>query len=136
MEPDLNLGEALFNQLTADIIDGSDPIPVWHIQKPVDGVTRFVRYQIIDQVPRYVLDGNSGLNRARVQIEGWDISPDAVESLHGAVMASLDRFTGALGGGPTVQSCQAAVIRGPLLDPDTGLYRVMTDFLIDYEVPN
>lgn len=89
-----------------------------------------VRYQLISDVPYPVMGQNSGLAKARIQVEAQAATYAAAATLRDALRTALTRFRGATGG-VTVQD----VFResGLALYDDTAQRYVLTDdYLLMY----
>lgn len=91
-------------------------------------------YLIIDDLPTMDSGGPSCYVETRIQIESWASSLQAARALDRLVVGVLFGYRGSWPGGIRVGG---AFIRGSwaLADPESGLWRAITDYSIKYFEP-
>ncbi len=94
-------------------------------------------YQRISGPRLQNLSGDAGRGVARVQIDSWASTYLEAQSLAAAIRLSLNGFIGVLSDGSSPASTRGVVIRldneRDDFEPDSDLYRVSQDYLINHE---
>ena len=84
------------------------------------------------------MQGPSGLDRVRVQVDAWAVEPDAADELARAVKARLDGYLGPMpmdGSPPVEVTVQGVFLDSARDDYDSNakMHRVSQDFMIWFE---
>jgi hypothetical protein len=106
-------------------------VPVTHIAAVTiaQGIlTPYVVYQTIDDIPDYAHDGLVTLRHPRIQVSSYASSIGAAKAINTQVVAALTTWPAA---NAEIQSVMIENVI-PLYDSATGLFDMITDFIIQY----
>jgi hypothetical protein len=133
----VRINQALVAELKGANTDAGDEI--YPAPLPATATLPAVTYQRISRVPDYVYagdndHGDSGGNESRWQLDLWGKTKVSVEDLAEQVKAHLSGFWGVMGGvdGVTVGW---VFMENEMddFDPEPGRYRIIQEFLIQFE---
>jgi hypothetical protein len=93
-------------------------------------------FQVINDVPDYILSGVSPLEVKRLQVDTWSGGPDqasyaSVRNVQAAIRAVLEGYKGTLPDGTAVAGIFVANARD-LFEQDPRAYRTTTDYMIHF----
>jgi hypothetical protein len=110
------------------------PARLYPVLVPEDPTYPCASYQLISEVPRYLIDGSSAMNQIRFQIDTWsgglqNASYLTAKAVQAAIRAVLEGFTGLLSDGSHVAWIEVVSARD-LYEQNARCYRTSTDYMI------
>ena len=113
-----------------------NPARFYPVLVPEDPTCPCASYQVISEVPNYLLNGSSDLNQIRLQIDTWsgglqNASYLSAKQAQAAIRAVLESFTGTLPDGTRVAWIEVSSARD-LYEQDARCYRTTTDYMIHF----
>jgi hypothetical protein len=93
-------------------------------------------YQVISDVPEYVLPAGTAIEVKRIQVDTWSGGPDnasyaAAKAVQAAIRAVLDLYFGQLADGTRVAGIFVAHSM-ELFEQDARAYRTTTDYMVHF----
>jgi len=93
-------------------------------------------YQVVSEVPNYLLSGESPMNQIRLQVDTWSGGASsatyaAAKAVQAAIRALLEGFSGPLPDGTNVAVILVSGSRD-LYESDARCYRTTTDYMVQF----
>ena len=109
---------------------------IYPVLVPEDVTYPCASFQVISDVPEYLLDGTQGIGTTRIQVDTWsggasNATYAAAKAAQVAIRAVLETFRGALPDGTQI----AGIFVANALDTfeqDARAYRTTTDYMVMY----
>ena len=113
-----------------------NPARLYPVVLPESPTYPCATYQVISDVPAYVLVGAPPLKVMRIQVDTWSGGPENASYLDAknaqvAIRAALDRFVGTLPDGTKVAGIFVANAHDEY-GQDGRAYRTITDYIVNY----
>lgn len=115
---------------------GNDPVRFYPTILPARPAYPCATYQVISDIPEYVLGGAAGIEIKRIQIDTWSGGTDGAsygdtKNAMAAIRAVLDGFSGPLPDGTRVAGIFVANGRDEF-EQDARAYRCSMDILVHF----
>lgn len=113
-----------------------NPARLYPVVLPEDAVYPCATYQVISDVPVYVLPAGTAIEVKRIQVDTWSGGPDnatyaAAKAVQAAVRAVLELYYGQLADGTRVAGIFVAHSMD-LFEQDARAYRTTTDYMVHF----
>jgi len=113
-----------------------NPARFYPVLVPEDPTYPCASYQVISEVPSYLLSGASPLNQIRLQVDTWSgglqsASYASAKAVQAALRAVLEGYRGTLPDGTRVAAIFVDSARD-LYEDDARSYRTTTDYMIHF----
>lgn len=113
-----------------------DPARLYPVALPEDPAFPCASYQVISDVPDYLLAGTSSIEVKRVQVDTWSGGTNnatyaAAKQVQAAIRTVLESFRGQLADGTRVAGIFVANAVD-LFEQDARAYRTTTDYMVHF----